>query len=448
MGILHFVFSSKLHIVTRWGNSKMNNIYRNKALLFCGLTSLCSSVFAMPLSTSDACKAANVASFSEMLACGNVEGSIRLNSFSLNNAYFSDTSQDTTTAGGYLTYKTARFNGFQAALGVEGQRRLAEGAHNISELSEHTFGIGEAYLNWTQDKFSITVGNQKLNLPFMGDYSYYRVQPWLYQGVDIKYGDSDNFVRATKVNKFKSYGDDEFSKSNRLNDDPFSGYDQNFDGVISLGLGKKIDLNDKYLKGQLWVEQYQDLINLYYAEANLGFKEATWKPEISLQGIYGEETGDAYLGNIDSKSVGVQLKLKPTDTLTWKIAYDHVFYEDNSAWLNGSLPTPYAHNTSSDPYFAQPFFTSTQDLGPGNFYTTELSSPFGKNIFAGARLTYTDIDRKFNSDRDMYEVMFYGFYNFTGALKGLSIAEFVGAQKRDGDSNAFLQNRLALSYNF
>lgn len=427
----------------------MSNIHLKKALLLCGMGSLCSSIFAaIPLSKNEVCQSPSVGEFADMFSCGTVEGSIRLNSFSLNNAYFSDLSQDTTTVGGYATYKTARYNGFQGALGIEGQRRLAQGAHNVSELSQHTFGIGEAYLNWTQDKFSITVGNQKLNLPFTGDYSYYRVQPWLYQGVDIKYGDSDNFVRATKVNKYKSYGDDDFSKSNRLNDDPFSGYKQNFDGLISLGVGKKITLDDKYVKGQFWAEQYQDLLNLYYGEANLGFTQAKWKPEVSVQAIYGQDTGDAYLGNIDSTSLGAQVKFKPTDKLTWRLAYDHVFYKDNSTWLKGSLPTPYAHNTSSDPYFAQPFFTSTQDLGPGNFYSTELTSPFGKNLFAGARLTYTDIDRRFNTDRDMYEVMFYGFYNFQGALKGLSLAEFVGAQKREGDSNAFLQNRLALSYNF
>lgn len=147
----------------------MSNIHLKKALLLCGMGSLCSSIFAaIPLSKNEVCQSPSVGEFADMFSCGTVEGSIRLNSFSLNNAYFSDLSQDTTTVGGYATYKTARYNGFQGALGIEGQRRLAEGAHNVSELSQHTFGIGEAYLNWTQDKFSITVGNQKLNLPFTG----------------------------------------------------------------------------------------------------------------------------------------------------------------------------------------------------------------------------------------------------------------------------------------
>ncbi|PVZ87616.1 hypothetical protein C9426_11220 [Serratia sp. S1B] len=432
----------------------MSNIRLKKALLLCGISSLCSSVFALPLSSDDACKAANVSDFSQMFSCGTVEGSLRLASYSTHNAYFLDQigigrSEDTTTAGGYVNYKTARYNGFQAVVGIEGQNRLSHGSHSVSELSDGTFGIGEAYLNWKQDKFSVTVGNQRLDLPFMGDYSDYRVQPWLYQGVDMKYGDADNFVRATYINKYKSYGDDNFTHRDRYNDD--STLDTHLDHVTSFGLGKKFNLNDKYLKTQAWVESYEDSFNLYYGEANLGFNKVKWTPEVSVQAAYANDIGDAQFGKVDSTSLGAQLKLKPTDKLTWRIGYDHVF-KKNNAWGLGSLPTPYAHNTSSDPYFAQPFFTSTQDLGPGDFYTTELSSPFGQNAFVGTRLSYVAVNdsyKKLSSlNNDMYEVMFYGFYNFTGSLKGLSLSEFVGFQKLQGDADLFLQNRFGITYNF
>lgn len=424
-------------------------MYRHLIQISClsiGLSCLSVSAMAMQLSDNESCKNKQVDNASDMINCGQIEGSLRLNSFSLKNAYFSGISQDTTTAGGYATYKTARYNDFQFAVGIEGQRRLAQGAHSVAELSQHTFGFGEAYINWTHNLFSVTLGNQKLDLPFTGDYSIYRVQPWLYQGIDIKYGDTDNFIRATKVNKYKSYGDDSFSKSNRFNDDPYSGYSHNSDGIISLGLSKKLDLKDQYIKGQFWVEQYQDLLNLYYGEANIGFKNTTWQPELSFQGIYGQDTGDSYLGNIKSKTYGTQLKVKPTDTLTWRVGYDHVVQNNKSQWMQGSLPTPYAHNTSSNPYFAQPFFTSTQDLGPGNFYTTEVTSPIGEHIFAGGRATYADMSAK--NAKDMYEVMFYGFYNFSGKLKGFSAGEFIGAQKQQDSGHPFLQNRLTLSYNF
>jgi len=292
----------------------------------------------------------------------------------------------------------------------------------------------------------VTVGNQKLDLPFVGDYSFYRVQPFLYQGVDMKYGDADNFVRATYINKYKSYGDDNFAHRDRYNDD--STLDTHLDHVTSFGLGKKFNLNDKYLKTQAWVESYEDSFNLYYGEANLGFNKVKWTPEVSVQAAYANDIGDAQFGKVDSTSLGAQLKLKPTDKLTWRIAYDHVFNKkSDNVWGHGTLPTPYAHNTSSDPYFAQPFFTSTQDLGPGNFYTTELSSPFGQNAFVGSRVTYTDITST-KANKDMYEVMFYGFYNFTGSLKGLSLSEFIGFQKQQGDANAFLQNRFGITYNF
>lgn len=401
------------------------------------------TAFAYPLSANSNCNAEHADNFEQMLSCGKIEGSLRLNSYSLNNAYFANQSQDTTTAGGYATYQTARYQGFKVAVGIEGQRRLAEGSHAVSELSQHTFGLGEAYINWTHGLFNITVGNQRLDLPFTGDYSFYRVQPWLYQAIDAKYGTTDDFIRLTKVNKYKSYGDDQFTHSNRLNDDPYSGYQQNFDGMYSLGLGKKLDRTQYSLKGQAWVEHYQDLLDIYYGEASLTFKQAAWQPEIGVQAIYGDETGQKRLGQINSTSFGTQIKLKPTEKIIWKVGYDHIIKDKNSTWYEGALPTPYAHNTSSDPYFAQPFFTSTQDLGAGNFYSTEISSPINKALFMGSRITYADLNT--TDGKDMYEVMFYGFYNLS---KNFSVSEFVGFQKQHGDANAFLQNRLGLTYNF
>lgn len=46
------------------------------------------------------------------------------------------------------------------------------------------------------------------------------------------------------------------------------------------------------------------------------------------------------------------------------------------------------------------------------------------------------------------EYLLYGIYNFADALKGLSVAEWVGVQTSPARDTRFFQNRLEVSYNF
>lgn len=44
------------------------------------------------------------------------------------------------------------------------------------------------------------------------------------------------------------------------------------------------------------------------------------------------------------------------------------------------------------------------------------------------------------------EYLAYAIYNFTGKLKGLSIADFIGLQSSSAKTRKFIQNRLTLEY--
>ncbi|WP_066569850.1 hypothetical protein [Snodgrassella sp. CFCC 13594] len=420
------------------------------SLLTSAMVAACSSALAFPVSTQNDCtdNQGQANNATEVFSCGQLDGSIRLNSYSLKNAYFGGTSQDTTSIGGYATYKTAPLHGFQAAIGIEGQHRIDEGANSIAELHDNTFGLSEAYVKWQKNRLSITLGNQRLNLPFVGDYANFRVLPYLYQAADIQYGDADNFVRATKIHKAKTYGTSDFRKTSRLNDDAFMRYDHETNGMFALGAGHRWQGEHQYIKGQIWAEHYNNVLDLVYGELNYGLPKYTWQPEFSIQAMYGKDTGHAYLGKVESKVVGIQAKFKPNPKLTWKIAANHMFSQ-NDAWHNGALPTPYAHNTSSGPFFAQPFFTSTQDLGAGNAFSTELTGNVTEKISMGGRLSHVRASNVSTQPHlKMTEYLVYGFYNFNGKLKGLSIGNFAGVQKREGNAHAFWQNRLQMSYNF
>jgi hypothetical protein len=111
--------------------------------------------------------------------------------------------------------------------------------------------------------------------------------------------------------------------------------------------------------------------------------------------------------------------------------------------------TPYAHNTSSGPYFAQPFFTSTQDLGSGNADSTDLNWSATDSISLGSRYSFMDLTpSKGASSSNQSEYLVYGTYSFGDVLKGLSLTDFAGVQTTSTSDKSFWQNRLALEYDF
>ena len=165
--------------------------------------------------------------------------------------------------------------------------------------------MAEAYVTWKNDFARVTVGNQRLNLPFIGDYADRRILMALYQAADFQVGNNTDFIRLTKVNKFKSYADDEFTKTTRQNSNIQS------DGVWSVGAGKSFDIaEDKKLKAQFWYQDYDDYTRLIYTQADLSLPKLNYSPEFSMQYISGKDQGKALAGAVDSQIFGVQAAFK------------------------------------------------------------------------------------------------------------------------------------------
>lgn len=388
----------------------------------------------------------SVQSVQAMLGCGTLHGVVKSTYYSLNNGYFvNNLNQDTVAIGGYVRYETAPFFGVQAAVGYDLQRRLDDKNQNdeVDELKEDRDGLAEAYLTWKNDLARVTIGNQRLNLPFMGDYADRRVLMYLYQAADVQVGNNTDFLRLTKVNKYKSYGEDEFTKTSRQNSNIET------DGLWSFGLGKSFNLaSDKKLKAQLWYQDYDDYTRLIYTQADLSFPKLNYSPEFSVQYISGKDQGKALAGEVNSQIVGAQAALKVLPKASLKVAYNYI-KPDNESYLNGALLTPYATKTSSGEIFAQPFFTSTQDLGAGNAFMLSLEGKVTDQVIAGARYSFMDLKEKENiASRNQSEYMIFGIYNFTGALKGFSVSNFFGIQTSPRYEKDFLQNRFTLSYKF
>lgn len=402
------------------------------------------AVFANDLQDNE-CKDTSIVS---ALTCGQVSGSVRLYSYSDHNDFFSQKNLDTTSTGGYLNYTTGKFYNLSATVGINGQLPLLKSENSFKPLNSNQLGLSEAYIEWKSDKFSVTIGNQRLNLPFLGEWSSWRVLPWLYRGVDIKYGTEDNYINLTKVTDYKNYSTDDFSKTSKLYDD--NSYKGTTKGLLSFGAVKKIILDEnKTVKNQFWYEKYYDIENLFYTQSDLFIKnKELWNPIFGIQALYAKGTGNKYISNINNKTLGLQIILNPKENLKWQFGYNKIF-KNKDAFQNGALVTPYAHLTGSGPLFAQPFLSSTQDSGSGSAYSTQLSSNLTQQLSLSARYTFIDMTKnQSNKDINLSEYLIFWTYKFSGNLKNLTLTNFTAVQSKPVAEKKFIQNRLQLSYNF
>lgn len=394
----------------------------------------------------------DVSSVLDWLSDGKLSGYERTIYFSTHNAYFvKGENQDTISYGGGLEYVTARLYGF--SLGVSGYLQRGIGhSDNPNQvdtyLGPNLTAMGEAYVRWQHDAFSITAGNQAIDVPFASTYDW-RMAPELYQGVSAHYGNADDYVTALWMDRYKSYISNSFTK--------YTNYNTNFDAFGPAGMNKtngfwglggqhKWQAAPLELTGKAWYFNYEDYAKLAYVEGQALAATGPWKPFAGLQ--YMHETGDGknLAGNVDSQVYGVQLGVKH-GSLTAALGYDYLA-PHHDAFLNGALVTPYMHNVSSDPLFAQPYLTSTQDLGAGSAYAIDVNGSPYNGWFVGARYSFMDLkSAPDTSSIDQSEYLLYAIYNFSGKLNGLSLSDFFAVQTQPGKGN-FVQNRLQVEYAF
>jgi len=254
-----------------------------------------------------------------------------------------------------------------------------------------------------------------------------------------------------RMYRYKSRISESYDRTTNYNADAFESPPPNTteetDGFWALGGANKTQLGGADVSGKAWFLNYKDYANMYYFEGKVAAAQGDIRPFFGAQFIRETDNGRALLGRVDHHTYGAQLGLKRR-SLTATLNYDYIPHERNS-YLNGALVTPYAHNESSGPLFAQPFLTSTQDLGSGNAYAAEVKgAPIG-NTFLGARYSYMDLTPTAGGESiGQAEYLIFGIYNFSGALEGLSVSNFFAYQTQDIKDDDYWENRLALEYSF
>jgi outer membrane porin, OprD family len=387
----------------------------------------------------------------EMFTKGNIDLTLRTIYYSGNDVFFNTAkNQDTISYGGQLGFTSAQLYGF--SFGISGflQRPLLRSdnpAHVDTYVGPTITALGEAYLRWQGEGFTVTAGNQQVDYPFAAAYDW-RMAPQLFQGISAAYGDKENYVTAFRMYRFKSYVDDSFNQRTLYNEsiDASSGVgNQTTSGFWGVGAVHNFNLNPIDLKAQAWYMTYLDYASMAYLQAQATAQNGSWKPFVGVQFFDQTGNGRELLGPIDSQVWGGQFGVKH-DSTTLSFGYDYIVPHANS-YLNGVLVAPYAHKVAAGPMFAQPFMDSTEDLGAGSAYAVELSGSPSNGLILGMRYSFMDLKTSPSvRSLDQSEYLMYGTYKFSGKLKGFSIANYLGIEYSPTKPKKFIQNRLTLQY--
>lgn len=382
---------------------------------------------------------------------GHFSGDVRAFYFAANNAFYNKgLNQNTINYGGGLEYQSASLYGFSFGVSGYASRPLlhpSDPSRVDGSLGPTFTTLGEAYLQYKASLLTVVAGNQSFDVPFISPYDY-RIAPQLFQGVSAKYGTSDNYIEAFRMFRWKSWISDSFTDRTAYNSD--------FDSASSIGLrgtpgfygaggAGKHAFGAYALDGQAWYVNYMNYAQMFYADGHITLNDGAWSPYIGVQTAYENGSDDDLLGRVRSQVYGAQLGVKHAG---WNIAlgYDYTKPDANS-YLNGSLVTPYAHNMASGPFFAQPFITSTQDLGAGSAYALTISDNPTDNLTVGAQYSFMDlVSAPGTPSLDQSEYLVYFVYTLPGKLKGFSITDFFAYQSSPAKPAKFFQNRLQLQY--
>lgn len=294
----------------------------------------------------------NVSAIDKAFSEGTIDGNIRLA-----HIYQRDDaagSKDTygTSIGGELKYETARFYNISAAVSTFISQKIdpLSGDFNKNELNTDFFTdkgnslayLGEAYVDYRQNKVHVRLGRQKLDTPF-NDRDDIRMLPNTFQGLTVGYGGLEHFVfMAGYVTKWAGF--DSGQNISKFKDIPgvMSATNKNGKSLTILGVQnnslENIDL-------QAWYYGFDKQADVLYLD---GIYEGEYSNALTVAGgmqyaYYKEKEASTFDGNV----IGAQVEVG-FDLFTLGTAFNHVMTPDGKKLFIG--------------YGGGPYFTSMEEL--------------------------------------------------------------------------------------
>ncbi len=264
---------------------------------------------------------------------GNVSGKIRTVYVSQNNDAATDTY--TSAIGGILNYETAAWNNLTLGVGVYISEKIGfasgkEDTLNYDVLSADNGSfayVGEGYLDYSANDFTLRVGRQQIDTPF-ADTDDIRMLPNTFEGAIITYKGEGMTLQGGYITRWAGYDSgDDISQFKKFTD--------NSSGVAVVGI---VNESVETLAFQGWYYNIDELSNAVYADATyaIPFSE-TMGLELSAQAAnFSEKKSSGMDGNV--YGIGAAFNV---GVLTLGAAYNKASNDEGKTISSGLGGGPY-----------------------------------------------------------------------------------------------------------
>lgn len=247
-------------------------------------------------------------------------------------------------------------------------------------------------------------------------------------------------VSAGRFTHINARDDDEYRKFTLGNStDPA----KRSDGLNFLGLDYNFTPN---LSGAYWFGQLEDIYQQHYVNAAYTEQVKNSKLKVDARYFNYKQDGDAYFGDIDSQSVGVQASVQ-NGAHTILTGIQKQMGEDNIPLLNGYVPQAYLQSWSALAFYKAKELT----------WHVLYSYDFKEQGFPGLKLTLrylngSEIYRKgFKDNKETEKNVILNYSIPEGKLKGLGFEwRHIRADIKYGAGNNpgtdFVENRIMTTY--
>ncbi|MDD2368170.1 MAG: OprD family outer membrane porin [Sulfuricurvum sp.] len=279
--------------------------------------------------------ALNASTIEDVLNEGTLTGQFRAAYADQDNALGADTYG--TSLGGMLKYETVSWNGVKAGLSAYLSQKLPFATGNNEKANGDLFAegtksylyLGEAYLDYSSDEFTLRIGRQQINTPF-ADTDDIRMQPNTFEAAIASYKVfEDTTLVGGYINRFAGYDSgNNISKFKKL------------DGADSKGAAMVGAMNESIenLALQGWYYKVDRFTNVFYTDAgySIPLNESAGIELAGQFGYFSEENNSGIEGNVCG--IGATLNV---GMVAMSATYNKTFNDPGKAITNGFGGGPY-----------------------------------------------------------------------------------------------------------
>lgn len=317
--------------------------------------------------------------------------------------------------GGALRGETAEISGVKLGMGYYTAQDMGTNSDDPMKVNNRLGSdlevLGEAYISFAHASHRFTLGRQKIETPFANSGDAFMI-PFAFEAFSYKASGLKGFaIEFDYINAIKNRNSDEFVDVGAWNSSRLGlGQIRNTSGTLNLGLS----YSSGSVKTEAWITRYAELFDSFYLRGDYAFAEiGGFKSFINVQYGSQRDTGDAWLGEVDSNLYGVQLG-SGMGKITLTLGYNSVASEPGT-FRNGAFLAPFTFSTS--PLFTNNMLETFENVDAGS--AGKLTVAYNPNAQWALKMSYADFD--FDQVVDRSATDFDATYSFGGYWQGLTL---------------------------